>query len=185
MERQVKVNGQVIVLADTEPLYHHGYDQWRLINTGETWNVDGSEAAVCYNADIAEAQGEITVLAPTFGDTKDYRIQFYEKEDIQVVECWKDGKSTIHTIVNDIDTALDQNQIKYWLDNNKNGQPFMVVWERGVGYVQSCGTAAIALHKHTGQNTIRCHGGEYTIEHDALYTRKLKAKYVENISWKR
>ena len=33
MEAQVKVNGQVIILADTKPLYHHGYDQWRLIKT--------------------------------------------------------------------------------------------------------------------------------------------------------
>ena len=41
MEAQVKVNGQVIILADTKPLYHHGYDQWRLIKTGDTWNVDG------------------------------------------------------------------------------------------------------------------------------------------------
>ena len=32
MEAQVKVNGQVIILADTKPLYHHGYDQWRLKN---------------------------------------------------------------------------------------------------------------------------------------------------------
>ena len=181
METQVKVNGQVIILADTKPLYNHGYDQWRLIKTGETWNVDGSKATVCYNADIAEAQGEITVLAPTFGNTKDYRITWHEGSDIQVVECWKDGKSTIHTIVEDIDSRLDENQIKYWYDSD-DGQPFMVVFERGVGYVQSCGTAAIALHHHTGQNTIRCHGGEYTIEFGALYERKLKAKYIENIS---
>ena len=180
METQVKVNGQVIILADTKPLYHHGYDQWRLVKTGKTWNVDGSKAAVCYNADIAEAQGEITVLAPTFGDTRDVRVKSNPRDLIQVVECWKDGKSTLHTIAEDIDTRLEENQIKYWLEHD--GTPFMVVFERGVGYVQSCGTAAMALHLHTGQNTIRCHGGEYTIEYDTLYKRKLKAKYIENSS---
>ena len=37
MEAQSQVNGQVIILADTKPLYHHGYDQWRLVKTGDTW----------------------------------------------------------------------------------------------------------------------------------------------------
>ena len=54
METQVEVNGEVIILADTKPLYNDGFAQWRNISTGKTWNVDGSIAAACYNADIAQ-----------------------------------------------------------------------------------------------------------------------------------
>ena len=54
METQVKVNGQVIILADTNPLYDEGYCQWKNINTGEIWNVDGSKAEVCFNAELAQ-----------------------------------------------------------------------------------------------------------------------------------
>ena len=63
METQVKVNGQVIILADTNPLYDEGYCQWKNINTGQIWNVDGSTAPVCFNAELAE-HGKITFLAP-------------------------------------------------------------------------------------------------------------------------
>ena len=167
MEAQVKVNGQVIILADTKPLYHHGYDQWRLIKTGDTWNVDGSRAWVCYNADISEAQGEISILAPTLGDADN------------VVDCWRDGDCTTHTIVDIIDDSLDENQIIYW--HSHDGSVFMVVHEAGVGYVQSCGTAAVAVAKYTGKDIIKCHGGEYTITRNG-YTWKVKAKYVENSS---
>ena len=167
MEAQVKVNGQVIILADTKPLYHHGYDQWRLIKTGDTWNVDGSRAWVCYNADISEAQGEISILAPTFGDADN------------VVDCWRDGDCTTHTIVDIIDDSLDENQIIYWYSHD--GSVFMVVHEAGVGYVQSCGTAAVAVAKYTGKDIIKCHGGEYKITRNG-YTWKVKAEYVENSS---
>jgi len=167
MEAQVKVNGQVIILADTKPLYHHGYDQWRLIKTGDTWNVDGSRARVCYNADISETQGEISILAPTFGDADN------------VVDCWRDGDCTTHTIVDIIDDSLDENQIIHWYSHD--GSVFMVVFERGVGYVQSCGTAAVAVAKYTGNNIIKCHGGQYTITRNG-YTWKVKAEYVENSS---
>ena len=40
METQVKVNGQVIILADTNPLYDEGYCQWKNINTGQIWNIN-------------------------------------------------------------------------------------------------------------------------------------------------
>ena len=176
METQVKVNGQVIILADTKPLHQEGYCQWKNVNTGEIWNVDGSKAAVCYNAEIAEAQGPITFLSPTFGDTKDIRVKSHFDDIIQVVECWKDGKSTIHTIVEGIDTRLEENQIKYWNDT-KDGQPFMVIFEKGVGYVPSCGTAAVALSLHTGQNIIRCHGGEYRIDKQ-YYRWTMEAKNI-------
>ena len=53
METQVKVNGQVIILADTNPLHKIGYCQWKNINTGQIWNVDGSTAPVCFNAELA------------------------------------------------------------------------------------------------------------------------------------
>ena len=42
VETQVKVNGQVIILADTNPLHKIGYCQWKNINTGQIWNIDGS-----------------------------------------------------------------------------------------------------------------------------------------------
>ena len=63
METQVKVNGQVIILADTNPLHKIEYCQWKNINTGQIWNIDGSEAEVCFNAELAE-HGKITFLAP-------------------------------------------------------------------------------------------------------------------------
>ena len=57
----------------------------------------------------------------------------------------------------------------------------MIVFERGVGYVQSCGTAAVAVAKYTGKDIINCHGGQYTITRNG-YTWKVKAKNVENSS---
>jgi len=166
METQVKVNGQVIILADTKPLYHHGYDQWRLVKTGDTWNVDGSRANVCYNADISEAQGEIDILSPTLITDN-------------IIDCWRNGECTTHTIVDNIDDSLDENQILCW--SSYDGSVFMIVFERGVGYVQSCGTAAVAVAKYTGKNIINCHGGQYTITRNG-YTWKVKAKNVENSS---
>ena len=49
-ETQVKVNGQVIILADTNPLqegFVNGEYKYRQI-----WNVDGSTANVCFNAEL-------------------------------------------------------------------------------------------------------------------------------------
>ena len=41
-----------------------GFAQWRNINTGKTWNVDGSIAEACYNADIAQHGTSIVVPIP-------------------------------------------------------------------------------------------------------------------------
>ena len=62
-----------------------------------------------------------------------------------------------YTIVDIIDDSLDENQIIYWYSHD--GSVFMVVFERGVGYVQSCGTAAVAVAKYKGNDIIKCHGG--------------------------
>ena len=53
----------------------------------------------------------------------------------------------------------------------------MVIFEKGVGYVPSCGTAAVALSLHTGQNIIRCHGGEYRIDKQ-YYRWTMEAKNI-------
>ena len=79
--------------------------------------------------------------------------------------------STTHRIVDIIDDSLDENQIIYWYSHD--GSVFMVVHERGVGYVQSCGTAAVAVAKYTGKDIIKCHGGEYKITKTAYW--KVKA----------
>ena len=63
METQIKVNGQVIILADTNPLYKEDYCQWKNIITGQIWNIDGSEAQVCFNAELAD-EFKINFLAP-------------------------------------------------------------------------------------------------------------------------
>ena len=56
----------------------------------------------------------------------------------------------------------------------------MVVFERGVGYVQSCGTAAVAVAKYTGNNIIKCHGGQYTTTRNG-YTWKVKSSSMWKI----
>ena len=182
METQIKikVNGQVIILADVPPTYDwgydiepgHGYDQWRNVCTGETWNVDGSIAHVCYNADIAEAPGnEISILAPTHPAGKE--------DTPNQVDCWRRNDFITHTIVDTIDDEENQNQIICW--DSRGDSVFMVVHEEGVGYVQSCGTAAVAVAEYTGKNIIKCHGGQYTITRKG-YTWNVKAENMENSS---
>ena len=174
-QEKIKVNGQVIILADVPPgLFGDGKftgaDQYRNIHTGETWNVDGSIAHVCYNADIAEAPGnEISILAPTHPGTEAHNH----------IDCWRRQHFITHSIVDTIDDSMNQNQIICW--DSHDGSVFMVVHEEGVGYVQSCGTAAVAVAKYTGKDIIKCHGGEYTITRNG-YTWNVKAKYVENSS---
>ncbi len=164
METQVKVNGQVIILADTNPLHHEGYCQWKNINTKQIWNVDGSEAQVCFNAELAE-QKEITFLAPVITRPN-------------TIEITRDNKLIEHTWVETIDTELDQNQIM--VHDLYDGNIFVDVWEKGVGYVPSCGTGAASAALF-GNNTfmdVYCRGGKYTIKKD-YYSWTMEA---ENIS---
>ena len=48
---------------------------------------------------------------------------------------------------------------------------WLCIWAKGVGYVQSCGTAAVAVAKYTGKDIIKCHGGEYKITRTATLGR--------------
>ena len=170
METQVKVNGQVIILADTNPLHQIGYCQWKNVNTGQIWNVDGSEASVCFNAELAE-QGKITFLAPLA------HRELYPASP-PYIEINRNKKTLYHLNVEEIDTTLNENQIQvHFL---YDGNIFVDIWERGVGYVPSCGTGAAAAAVLSDKNTVEvyCRGGKYKIEKD-YYRWTMEA---ENIS---
>lgn len=164
METQVKVNGQVIVLADTNPLHNIGYSQWKNINTGQIWNVDGSDAQVCFNAELA-VENKITFLAPIINRPN-------------TVEISRNTKLIHHNWVETIDTELDENQIM--VHDLYDGNIFVDIWEKGVGYVPSCGTgaASAALFSDNIFVDVYCRGGKYTIKKD-YYRWTMEA---ENIS---
>ena len=164
MEAQVKVNGQVIILADTNPLHQDGYCQWKNILTGQIWNIDGSEAQVCFNAELAD-EFKINFLAPVITRPN-------------TVEICRNNKIIEHTWVEVIDTELDQNQIM--VHDLYDGNIFVDIWEKGVGYVPSCGTgaASAALFSDNIFVDVYCRGGKYTIKKD-YYRWTMEA---ENIS---
>ena len=164
METQVKVNGQVIVLADTNPLHQDGYCQWKNIITGQIWNIDGTEAQVCFNAELAE-KGKITFLAPIINEPN-------------TVEITRNTKILKHTWTESIDTTLNQNQIM--VHDLYDGNIFVDIWEKGVGSVPSCGTGAAcaALFSDNIFVDVYCRGGKYIIEKD-YYRWTMEA---ENIS---
>ena len=169
METQVKVNGQVIILADTNPLHQDGYCQWKNINTGQIWNVDGSTAPVCFNAELAE-HGKITFLAPIASSDSVFPY---------MIEVNRGNQTIYHRNVEKIDTTWNENQIMvhFLYDDNI----FVDIWERGVGYVPSCGTGAAAaalLTPHQKTVEVYCRGGKYIIEKD-YYRWTMEA---ENIS---
>ena len=163
METQVKVNGQVIILADTNPLHQDGYCQWKNILTGQIWNIDGSEAQVCFNAELAN-EFKIDFLAPVITRPN-------------TVEICRNNKIVEHTWVETIDTELDQNQIM--VHDLYDGNIFVDIWEKGVGYVPSCGTgaAAAALFSDKTFVEIYCRGGKYVIEKD-YYRWTMQAKNI-------
>jgi diaminopimelate epimerase len=165
VETQVKVNGQVIILADTNPLHKIGYCQWKNINTGQIWNIDGSEAEVCFNAELAE-HGKITFLAPLLN------------VELMKVEINRQNNSLYHRVVDNINTDKDVNQIQ--VHNLYDDNIFVDIWEKGVGYVPSCGTgaAAAALFSDKDMVEVYCRGGKYIIEKD-YYRWSMTA---ENIS---
>jgi diaminopimelate epimerase len=165
VETQVKVNGQVIILADTNPLHKIEYCQWKNINTGQIWNIDGSEAEVCFNAELAE-HGKITFLAPLLN------------VELMKVEINRQNNSLYHRVVDNINTNKDVNQIQ--VHNLYDDNIFVDIWEKGVGYVPSCGTgaAAAALFSDKDMVEVYCRGGKYIIEKD-YYRWSMTA---ENIS---
>ena len=170
METQVKVNGQVIILADTNPLHQIGYCQWKNVNTGQIWNIDGSRAKVCFNAELAE-HGKITFLAPIL-------LEQTNPKHRELVEINRNKYSLYHRKVDDINPELDKNQItvhKLYDDNI-----FVDIWEKGVGAVPSCGTGAACAALYSDKNTVEvyCRGGKYKIEKD-YYRWTMEA---ENIS---
>ena len=168
METQVKVNGQVIILADTYPLYDEGYCQLKNINTCQIWNVDGSTAPVCFNAELAE-HGKITFLAPLASSDGVFPY---------MIEINRNKKTLYHRNVEEIDTTWNENQIQvHFL---YDGNIFVDIWERGVGYVPSCGTGAAAAALLSNNKTVEvyCRGGKYIIEKD-YYRWTMEA---ENIS---
>ena len=175
METQVKVNGQVIVLADTNPLHKIGYCQWKNINTGQIWNIDGTEAQVCFNAELAE-KGKITFLAPIITRPN-------------TIEICRNNKTIEHTWVETIDTTLDQNQIM--IHDLYDGNIFVDIWEKGVGYVPSCGTGAASAALFSDKDTVEvyCRGGKYIIEKDyyrwTMETVQSAIDSESKISWKR
>ena len=163
MEAQVKVNGQVIILADTNPLHQDGYCQWKNILTGQIWNIDGSEAQVCFNAELAD-EFKINFLAPVITRPN-------------TVEICRNNKIIEHTWVEIIDTELDQNQIM--VHDLYDGNIFVDIWEKGVGYVPSCGTGAAAAALFSDKDTVEvyCRGGKYVIEKD-YYRWTMQAKNI-------
>jgi diaminopimelate epimerase len=167
METQVIVNGEVIILADTKPLYNDGFAQWRNINTGQTWNVDGSIAEACYNADIAQYRTSIVVPIP----------EKHEHHSMEWEVFASKGKGSIfHRIVDEIEEDWNVNQTmiyRLW-----NGDIFIETWEHGVGLVPSCGTATIAVAMKEQVNEIYCRGGKYNIE----FFEKYLTLEAENIS---
>ena len=163
MEAQVKVNGQVIILADTNPLHQDGYCQWKNILTGQIWNIDGSEAQVCFNAELAD-EFKINFLAPVITRPN-------------VVEITREGKLIEHIWVETIDEELDKNQIM--VHDLYDGNIFVDIWEKGVGKVPSCGTGAAAAALFSDNNTVEvcCRGGSYLIEKD-YYRWTMEAKNI-------
>ena len=167
METQVEVNGEVIILADTKPQYNDGFAQWRDISTGKTWNVDGSIAAACYNADIAQYRTKIVVPLPQPHPSHSLEWEVFNTQ----------GKgSIVHRVVDEIEEDWNVNQTmiyRLW-----NGDIFIETWEHGVGLVPSCGTATIAIAMKEQVNKVYCRGGEYNIE----FFEKYLTLEAENIS---
>ena len=186
METQIKVNGQVIILADTKPLHQEGYCQWKNVNTGQIWNVDGSEADVCFNAELAEKYNvkHVGYPVPTEmwnSSLQNSKITFLAPLlDIKLmkVEINRQNNTLYHNIVENIDTNKDTNQIQ--VHNLYDDNIFVDIWEKGVGYVPSCGTgaAAAALLSDKDRVEVYCRGGKYIIEKD-YYRWTMEA---ENIS---
>ena len=166
METQVEVNGEVIILADTKPKYNDGFAQWRDISTGKTWNVDGSIAAACYNADIAQYRTKIVVPLPQPHPSHSLEWEVFNTQ----------GKgSIVHRVVDEIEEDWNVNQTmiyRLW-----NGDIFIETWEHGVGLVPSCGTATIAIAMKEQVNKVYCRGGEYNIEFFEKYLT-LEAKNI-------
>ena len=184
METQVKVNGQVIILADTNPLHHEGYSQWKNILTNQIWNVDGSEAEVCFNAELAQKQStkHIGYPVPTEmwnSGEEDCKITFLAPVITRpnVVEITREGKLIEHIWVETIDEELDKNQIM--VHDLYDGNIFVDIWEKGVGKVPSCGTGAAAAALFSDNNTVEvcCRGGSYLIEKD-YYRWTMEAKNI-------
>ncbi len=190
METQIEVNGQVIVLADTNPLYDEGYSQWKNINTGEIWNVDGSRAKACLNAEIAQ-HGIIKVRAPYYVEWEyDKATETYYEYHGRVSGI-KDPYGWVHVCGIDYDydkTNIVQQVEKINPDNNWNQFEierggfgnFDEIWckvkcfERGVGYVPSCGSIVAAAcsewceFRHSWYNKIivDTDGGRYNVWRD-------------------
>ena len=185
METQVKVNGQVIILADTNPLHKKGYCQWKNINTGQIWNVDGSKAEVCFNAELAQEHSIKHIGYPVPTEMWNSVVNVSSKITFlapiitrpNTIEICRNNKTIEHTWVETIDTTLDQNQIM--IHNLYDGNIFVDIWEKGVGYVPSCGTgaAAAALFSDKTFVEIYCRGGKYVIEKD-YYRWTMQAKNI-------
>ena len=178
METQIKVNGQVIILADTNPLHQIGYCQWKNINTGQIWNVDGSEADVCFNAELAEKYNAVGYPVPT--ERSCSKITFLAPLlDVKLmkVEINRQNNSLYHNIVENIDTSKNINQIQ--VHNLYDDNIFVDIWEKGVGYVPSCGTGAAAAALFSDKHTVEvyCRGGKYIIEKD-YYKWTMEAKNI-------
>ena len=115
METQVKVNGQVIILADTNPLYDERYCQWKNILTGQIWNVDGSEAEVCFNAELAQKQSTKHIGYPVPTEMWNSVVNVSSKITFlapiitrpNTIEICRNNKTIEHTWVETIDTDLD------------------------------------------------------------------------------
>ena len=115
METQVKVNGQVIILADTNPLHKKGYCQWKNILTGQIWNVDGSEAEVCFNAELAQEHNTKHIGYPVPTEMWNSVVNVSSKITFlapiitrpNTIEICTNNKTIEHTWVETIDTDLD------------------------------------------------------------------------------
>lgn len=163
METQIEVNGQVIVLANTKPLRGKGYHQWRNVETGDTWNVDGSTAQVCLNADIAQ-YGIIKVQNPSWvegwEDIPCEQYNSYWCDHNQMHMCkdehnWAEvygrdhhwSKSNLVQQVEEINPDNNWNQFeikKGGYGNFEDTWAEVKCFERGVGYVPSCGSIVAA-----------------------------------------
>ena len=185
MEAQVKVNGQVIILADTNPLHKKGYCQWKNILTGQIWNVDGSEAEVCFNAELAQEHNTKHIGYPVPTEMWNSVVNVSSKITFlapiitrpNTIEICRNNKTIEHTWVETIDTDLDQNQIM--VHDLYDGNIFVDIWEKGVGQVPSCGTgaAAAALFSDNIFVEVYCRGGKYVIEKD-YYRWTMQAKNI-------
>ena len=94
------------------------------------------------------------------------------------VEINRQNNSLYHRIVDSINTKKDVNQIQ--VHNLYDDNIFVDIWEKGVGYVPSCGTGAAAAALLSNNKTVEvyCRGGKYIIEKD-YYRWTMEA---ENIS---